>query len=288
MANIKIVTDSSVQLTPAEIKENNITIVPLTIEINGQTFVDGETITREELVEELKKGNKPKTSQPAVGSFVDVFDRLGEDGSQVVAILLSDVLSGTYQTAVSAAEMSSTDVTVINSKSTDRGEAFQVLAAAKDAAAGKTIAEIQAHCKDILERTTIDVLVDNLDNILSGGRLGKMASMLTKLINLKIIVRLRENSLDVVKKGRSRKTFFKYCAELKERHQDNPIQELSLSNVDCSDEYLEKVKDAVLPENSKDAAYIARLTSPIIMTHTGLNAIGVITLAEKPEPDEYK
>ncbi|WP_286006633.1 DegV family protein [Ligilactobacillus aviarius] len=288
MANIKIVTDSSVQLTPAEIKENNITIVPLTIEINGQTFVDGETITREELVEELKKGNKPKTSQPAVGSFVDVFDRLGEDGSQVVAILLSDVLSGTYQTAVSAAEMSSTDVTVINSKSTDRGEAFQVLAAAKDAAAGKTVAEIQAHCKDILERTTIDVLVDNLDNILSGGRLGKMASMLTKLINLKVIVRLRENSLDVVKKGRSRKTFFKYCAELKERHQDNPIQELSLSNVDCSDEYLEKVKDAVLPENSKDAAYIARLTSPIIMTHTGLNAIGVITLAEKPEPDEYK
>lgn len=288
MANIKIVTDSSVQLTPAEIKENNITIVPLTIEINGQTFVDGETITREELVEELKKGNKPKTSQPAVGSFVDVFDRLGEDGSQVVAILLSDVLSGTYQTAVSAAEMSSTDVTVINSKSTDRGEAFQVLAAAKDAAAGKTIAEIQAHCKDILERTTIDVLVDNLDNILSGGRLGKMASMLTKLINLKVIVRLRENSLDVVKKGRSRKTFFKYCAELKERHQDNPIQELSLSNVDCSDEYLEKVKDAVLPENSKDAAYIARLTSPIIMTHTGLNAIGVITLAEKLEPDEYK
>lgn len=288
MANIKIVTDSSVQLTPAEIKENNITIVPLTIEINGQTFVDGETITREELVEELKKGNKPKTSQPAVGSFVDVFDRLGEDGSQVVAILLSDVLSGTYQTAVSAAEMSSTDVTVINSKSTDRGEAFQVLAAAKDAAAGKTIAEIQAHCKDILERTTIDVLVDNLDNILSGGRLGKMASMLTKLINLKVIVRLREGSLDVVKKGRSRKTFFKYCAELKERHQDNPIQELSLSNVDCSDEYLEKVKDAVLPENSADAAYIARLTSPIIMTHTGLNAIGVITLAEKPEPDEYK
>lgn len=288
MANIKIVTDSSVQLTPAEIKENNITIVPLTIEINGQIFVDGETITREELVEELKKGNKPKTSQPAVGSFVDVFDRLGEDGSQVVAILLSDVLSGTYQTAVSAAEMSSTDVTVINSKSTDRGEAFQVLAAAKDAAAGKTVAEIQAHCKDILERTTIDVLVDNLDNILSGGRLGKMASMLTKLINLKVIVRLRENSLDVVKKGRSRKTFFKYCAELKERHQDNSIQELSLSNVDCSDEYLGKVKDAVLPENSKDAAYIARLTSPIIMTHTGLNAIGVITLAEKPEPDEYK
>ncbi|HIX01848.1 MAG TPA: DegV family protein [Candidatus Ligilactobacillus excrementigallinarum] len=288
MAKIKIVTDSSVQLTPAEIEDNNITIVPLTVEINGETFIDGETITREELVEELKKGNKPKTSQPPVGLFVDTFDRLGEDGSEVVAIMLSDVLSGTYQTAVSAAEMSKTKVTVINSKSTDRGEAFQVLAAAKDAQAGKSIEEIQKHCEDILERTTIDVLVDNLDNILSGGRLGKMASMLTKLINLKVVVRLREDSLDVVKKGRSRKTFFKYCEELKKRHADNPIEELSLSNVDCDEEYLTKVKDAVLPDNSKDAAYIARLTSPIIMTHTGLNAIGVITLAVKHEPEEYK
>lgn len=288
MAKIKIVTDSSVQLTPSEIEDNNITIVPLTVEINGETFIDGETITREELVEELKKGNKPKTSQPPVGLFVDTFDRLGEDGSEVVAIMLSDVLSGTYQTAVSAAEMSKTKVTVINSKSTDRGEAFQVLAAAKDAQAGKSIEEIQKHCEDILERTTIDVLVDNLDNILSGGRLGKMASMLTKLINLKVVVRLREDSLDVVKKGRSRKTFFKYCEELKKRHADNPIEELSLSNVDCDEEYLTKVKDAVLPDNSKDAAYIARLTSPIIMTHTGLNAIGVITLAAKHEPEEYK
>lgn len=288
MAKIKIVTDSSVQLTPAEIEDNNITIVPLTVEINGETFIDGETITREELVEELKKGNKPKTSQPPVGLFVDTFDRLGEDGSEVVAIMLSDILSGTYQTAVSAAEMSKTKVTVINSKSTDRGEAFQVLAAAKDAQAGKSIEEIQKHCEDILERTTIDVLVDNLDNILSGGRLGKMASMLTKLINLKVVVRLREDSLDVVKKGRSRKTFFKYCEELKKRHADNPIEELSLSNVDCDEEYLTKVKDAVLPDNSKDAAYIARLTSPIIMTHTGLNAIGVITLAAKHEPEEYK
>lgn len=288
MAKIKIVTDSSVQLTPAEIEDNNITIVPLTVEINGETFIDGETITREELVEELKKGNKPKTSQPPVGLFVDTFDRLGEDGSEVVAIMLSDVLSGTYQTAMSAAEMSKTKVTVINSKSTDRGEAFQVLAAAKDAQAGKSIEEIQKHCEDILERTTIDVLVDNLDNILSGGRLGKMASMLTKLINLKVVVRLREDSLDVVKKGRSRKTFFKYCEELKKLHADNPIEELSLSNVDCDEEYLTKVKDAVLPDNSKDAAYIARLTSPIIMTHTGLNAIGVITLAAKHEPEEYK
>ena len=283
MAKIKIVTDSSVQLTPEEVKEHDITIIPLTVEINGESYIDGETITRQKLVEELKKGNKPKTSRPPVGKFIDAFDRLGADGSQVVAITITDVLSGTYETAVAAARMSKTDVAVINSKMTDRGLSFQVLKAAEDAEAGKSVEEIKKDCKDVYSRTTCDVLIDNLDNLLSGGRLAKWANMLTKLINLKIIVRLRENSLDIVKKGRSHKAFYKYLKEIQKDHENNPIVELSLSNVDSSKEYLEKIKEAVLPANSKDAIYIARLTSPIIMTHTGLNSVGVITLTEKPE-----
>ena len=279
---IKIVTDSSVQLTPEEIKENNITVIPLSVEVNGKNYIDGEDISREQLVEELRKGNIPKTSQPAMGRFIDTFNELGKDGSQVLAILISDVLSGTFETALSAADMSEADVTVINSKSTDRGLAFQVLAAAKE---GRSIAEIKEHCADIYSRTTIDVLVDNLDCLVAGGRVSRFAGALTKLINLKIIVRLNEHSLDVFTKGRSRKTFIKHCKELAEQNKDNPIQALSLSNVGTDPEFLEKIKETILPENSK-ATYIARLTSPIIMTHTGLNAVGVITLAEKPEKTE--
>ncbi len=107
---IKIVTDSSVQLTPEEIKENNITVIPLSVEVNGKNYIDGEDISREQLVEELRKGNIPKTSQPAMGRFIDTFDELGKDGSQVLAILISDVLSGTFETALSAADMSEADV----------------------------------------------------------------------------------------------------------------------------------------------------------------------------------
>lgn len=282
---IKIVTDSSVQLTPEEIKENNITVIPLSVEINGKNYVEGEDISRQELVDELRKGNIPKTSQPAMGRFIETFDELGKDGSQVLAILISDVLSGTYETALSAADMSSSDVTVINSKSTDRGLAFQVLAAAKDAREGKTIEEIKEHCQNIYSRTTIDVLVDNLDCLVAGGRVSRFAGALTKLINLKIIVRLREHSLDVYTKGRSRKTFIKHCKELAKKHENNPIKALSLSNVGTDPEFLEKIKDTILPEGS-DASYIARLTSPIIMTHTGLNAVGIITLAKDPEPED--
>ncbi|MFT8726959.1 MAG: DegV family protein [Liquorilactobacillus ghanensis] len=282
--SIKILTDSSVQLTPAEIKQYHIEIVPLSVEIDGQSFVDGENISRPELIDNLRIGKYPKTSQPPLGRFVEAYDRLGADGSEVVAIVLSDVLSGTFTTAQTAAKMSDTKVTVINSKSTDRGLAFQVLAAAQDAQAGKTAIEIQQHCQEVHQRTRINVLIDNLDCLVKGGRLSRFAGAITKLINLKVIVQLNENSLDVVVKGRSRKTFVKFCEGLAERHQNNPIQDLALSNVGTDPAFLERLKNIILPTASK-ANYLAELTSPIIMTHTGLNAVGVITLSEKPDVD---
>lgn len=242
MANIKILTDSSVQLTPEEIEKYNITIVPLSVEVDGKNYVDGEDISREELVQALKDGNIPKTSQPPIGRFIDAYNELGKDGSEVLAIVLSDVLSGTYETASSAADMVDTKVTVINSKSTDRGLAFQVLAAAKDLEAGKSIDEIKDHLKDIYHRTTIDVLIDNLDCLVAGGRVSRLAGALTKLINLKLIIRLNEESLDVIVKGRSKKTFIKHCKTLAEEYlqNHNPIQALSLSNVGTDDSLLQK------------------------------------------------
>lgn len=283
--SIQIVTDSSVQLTSEEVEKYDIHIVPLSVEIEGKNYVDGENITRQELIDNLRAGKYPKTSQPPLGKFVELYDKLGSDGSEVLAITISDVLSGTFNTAQTAAEMSSAQVTVINSKSTDRGLAFQVLAAAKDVAAGKTISEIKQHCSDIYKRTRINVLIDNLDCLVKGGRISRFAGAVTKLINLKVVVQLNNKSLDVVSKGRSRKTFLKFCQQVADAHQDNKILDLSLSHVGVDQEFLERLKNIILPSDSQ-ANYLKRLTSPIIMTHTGLNAVGIITLSEKPEPQE--
>ncbi|HIW89855.1 MAG TPA: DegV family protein [Candidatus Ligilactobacillus excrementipullorum] len=284
--SIKIVTDSSVLLTADEIKDNDITVIPLSVEVNGKNYVDEVDITRPQLVKALKQGFIPKTSQPALGNFIEAFDRLGEDGSSVIAIILSDVLSGAYASATQAAEMSATDVTVINSKSTDRGEAFQVLAAAKDAQAGKSVTEIVDHCRDIYSRTSIDVLIDSLDCLVAGGRVSRMTGLLTKLANIKVVVELHDQSLDVVSKGRSSKSLLKFVTKKKQAHDDdhNRIQALSLSNVAADESMLTKVKDLLIGDQ-ENVPYIAELTSPIIMTHTGLKAIGVITLSEKPLPN---
>lgn len=284
--SIKIVTDSSVLLTEDEIKDNSITIVPLSVEVASENYVDGVDITRQELVEALRAGNIPKTSQPALGQFVDTFDKLGEDGSEVIAIIISDVLSGTFNTAQQAAGMTDTKVTVINSKSTDRGEAFQVLTAAKDAQAGKTVAQIKEHCADVYSRTSIDVLIDNLDCLVAGGRVSKMTGLITKLANIKVVVELHDKTLDVVSKGRSTKSLIKFVDKMAKAHekQNNKIQALSLSNVAPEQSMLDKVKELLVGQDP-NIPYVAELTSPVIMTHTGLKAIGIITLSEKPVPN---
>ncbi|KRL05744.1 DegV family protein [Liquorilactobacillus oeni] len=283
---IKILTDSSVQLTAEEIKKYNIHIIPLSIEIEGKTYIDGVDITRAELISQLHDKKFPKTSQPALGKFVETYDKLGADGSEVLAIVLSDVLSGTFETAQTAAKMSQTAVTVINSKSTDRGLAYQVLAAAKDIQDGKTIPEIQKHCLEIFKKTRVNVLIDSLDYLVKGGRVSRFAGAVTKLINLKVIVELREKSLDVVVKGRSRKTFVKFYEKLAAYHSEkNPILDLALSHVDADKDFLDRIRQTLLNGN-KNAAFLENLTSPIIMTHTGLNAVGIITLSENEEPAE--
>src|SRR5699024_10451101 len=107
----------------------------------------------------------------------------------------------------------------------------------------------------------------------------------TKLINLKLIIRLNEESLDVIVKGRSKKTFIKHCKALAEEYlqNHNPIQALSLSNVGTDDSLLQKIKDTLLENYSiQEIPYIARLTIPIIMAHDDLSAVRLISPNQRP------
>ncbi len=110
MTNIKIVADSSVQMTPEEVAQYQVTIIPLTVMIDGTVYTDGETITRDEFVNKMFSAKDlPQTSQPAIGSFVEQYNQLTADGSQVISIHLAESLSGTVNAARQAAEMA--DVT---------------------------------------------------------------------------------------------------------------------------------------------------------------------------------
>ena len=185
MANIKIVTDSSVQLTPEEISQHNITVVPLTIMIDNTVYIDGETITRDDFMDEMAAAqNLPKTSQPAVGTFADVFDKLTADGSEVLAIHMTETISGTVNSSRQAAQIAKGKVTVIDSQFTDRAMAFQVLVAAEMAEAGKDMKTILDKLEQVRDNTTLVLGVTNLDNLVKGGRLSRVSGLISSFLNI--------------------------------------------------------------------------------------------------------
>lgn len=283
MAKIKVVTDSSVQLTPEEIDKYNITVVPLTITIDGQTYTDNVDITREEFVKKMDSSkNLPKTSQPSIGVFEKVFKELTEDGSQVVGIFLARSLSGTIEAARQAADLigKSDQISLVDSELTDRAEAYQVLAAAKDAQEGKNLEEILAHVEKLKQNQKLRMIVVNLDNLIKGGRLGPVAGKIATLLNIRIELHMPNGNLDVAKKGRGKKfskNFDKRILKYVEEHK-HELKEVSISYVDTLEDMQalgEKIK-----EINPDIKVLIRVTSPIIATHAGSGAYAVFYTTE--------
>lgn len=283
MAKIKVVTDSSVQLTPEEIDKYNITVVPLTITIDGRTYTDGVDISREEFVKKMDESKElPKTSQPSIGVFEKVFRELTEDGSQVVGIFLARSLSGTIEAARQAADLigKSDQIGLVDSELTDRAEAYQVLAAAKDAQEGKSLEEILAHIEKLKQNQKLRMIVVNLDNLIKGGRLGPVAGKIATLLNIRIELHMPDGNLDVAKKGRGKKfskNFDKRILKYVEEHK-HELKEVAISYVDTLEDMQalgEKIK-----EINPDIKVLIRVTSPIIATHAGSGAYAVFYTTE--------
>ncbi|MDE7050943.1 MAG: DegV family protein [Lactobacillus sp.] len=284
MAKIKVVTDSSVQLTPEEIDKYDITVVPLTITIDGQTYTDGVDISREEFVKKMDESKElPKTSQPSIGIFEKVFKDLTADGSQVVGIFLARSLSGTIEAARQAADLigKSDQISLVDSELTDRAEAYQVLAAAKDAEEGKNLEEILAHVEKLKQNQKLRMIVVNLDNLIKGGRLGPVAGKIATLLNIRIELHMPNGNLDVAKKGRGKKfskNFDKRILKYVEEHK-HELKEVSISYVDTLEDM--QVLGEKIKEINPDIKVLIRVTSPIIATHAGSGAYAVFYTMEE-------
>ncbi|WEV41209.1 DegV family protein [Lactobacillus sp. ESL0684] len=283
---IKIMTDSSVQLTPEEIKKFNITVVPLSVTIDNETYLDGVEITRQEFVQKMKTANElPKTSQPSIGRLVDTINELTADGSQVIGIFLAKALSGTIDAAKQAVALCEKKelVHLVDSQLTDRMEGFQVLAAAKDAAAGKSVAQILTHLQKMQKTQRLQMMIVNLENIVKGGRLGPLAGKVAGMLNIRIELQMPDGQLKVAKKGRGKKFSLNFnnriladIAANKEK-----IKEVGISYVadGGAPEELKKFAQKIR-EINQNIDVLLRETSPIIATHAGMGAYAILYYTE--------
>lgn len=280
MKRIKIVTDSTADLDQETIEKYGIEVVPLTISIDGKSYVDGIDLKPEQFMELMKKSAElPKSSQPSSGRFMEVYNSLHEDGFDIISIHVSGDLSGTVQSARLGAEMGKRNVTVVDSKFISKALAFQVVEAAKMAMKQKSVDEILQKINKIKENTRLFVYLDTLENLIKGGRIGKGKGLIGSLLNIKPIASLDGGVYSPVAKVRNESQAIKYFVkQFVDDIKGKDIKNVAIAHADGL-EMAEKLKRAIFAKTGFNEIGIS-CTSPIVSTHTGEGAIGFMYYTE--------
>ncbi|WP_339216674.1 DegV family protein [Solibacillus sp. FSL W8-0372] len=281
MSQIHIVTDSTCDLTDAEIQQHGIHVVPLTVQIDDKTYTDRVNLQPDTFIELLKTAKElPKSSQPSPGVFKELYDELGKGGAQVVSIHMTGGMSGTYQSASQAAEMSSADVTVIDSRYIAFGLAFQLREAIRLRDAGASVEEIVAGVNKVRENTRLFVALDTLENMVKGGRIGKGKAVVSSLLNIKPIGHLDIGEVTICAKPRSYKQIIKFLmSEFEKDTKGKKVMSVGISHANSMDTLVNPLIEQVKATGFTGEVEVA-FTSPVISTHTGEGAIGFMYYTE--------
>lgn len=276
MPTIKIVTDSSCTIKPEVRDALGIHVMPLSVMIDDVVYTDDDTFSGEKFMEMMKAAKAlPKTSQPPIGEFVELYDRLGADGSQIVSIHMAHSLSGTVEAARQATFLTKSDVTVIDSEFTDQSLTFMALEAAKAANNGASLEEVIAVVEDVKHHSRLFIGISTLDNLVKGGRISRAKGLLSNILNMRVIMEMKDAELLPVLKGRGKKTFTKWFEEFKEELISLPaIKGIGISYAGAAD-FAEEMK-AALQGLFPDLDIPVLHTGPIIATHTGAGAFAVM------------
>lgn len=201
---IRIITDSAADFSASEQKQHNVTVVPLQITFGEDAYEDGVTLTQEIFWTRIMSGENPKSSQPAPDAFLRIFEEAKAAGDSVVCVLLSSGLSGTVQSANLAKDMADYDeIHIVDSLQAATNEKLLVLRACQLRDEGKlTAAEMADALRSFTKRIKLYASIDTLDYLARGGRIPAAAAALGSLVQLKVIITLKEDgTLGVAGKG---------------------------------------------------------------------------------------
>ena len=249
-------------------------MVPLEITLGGTRFREGEMSNREYYSRLRSTSDFPTTSQPPVGDFVKVFERYGPQETYI-CLVISELLSGTLHAAESAASLlPDYDITVMDSRSTAMGLGFQVLKAAEMGRQGFGRDQIIQEVVKLRSEVMIRFVVDNLEYLVRGGRLGKTSGMLGNLLQVKPILGIIDGRIDALKKVRSkRRAVENIVEELKSQVDKGRISEVAVCHADVESEAME-LKEQV--EAFFPKPILVSEVGPTIGSHTGPGVLGLV------------
>lgn len=276
MSKIKIVTDSTMDMPQKVIDQLDVEVVPLAITINGETYLDRVELDPVDFIKNMSQTDElPKSSQPSTGAFLEVYDQLGAEGYEVLSIHMTEKMSGTVRSAESAAQMTKTKVTVVDSKFISKALSFQVREAAEMAKQGKSMEEILERLETVRNHTKLYIMVDTLENLVKGGRIGKGKAFIGSLLNIKPIASLEGAEYTPVTKVRSYSQVVKFFAkQFAEDVKGKTVRRVGIAHAEAHELAL-KIKESIAEMTGFQEVEID-YTSPTVCTHTGRGALALM------------
>lgn len=271
---VRIVTDSACDLPEAVVTELGIRVVPLAIRFGSEELVDREQLSTDEFWARCAaQDTLPETAAPAPGQFEAAYRELAAEGATgIVVIDLSSALSATMQSAELAARAVAdiVPVRVVDSRSVSLGLGTIVIAAARHAAGGASIDEVEALATDLARHTKVLGALDTLENLKKGGRIGNAKALLATALAIKPIIEVRDGVVEQAGKQRTRSKALAYLVDKVAEHRGR-IGDLAVLHAKCDD--VDQLLEMLRPLH--DGPIIVGEIGPVVGTHAGRGTIGV-------------
>ena len=271
MNKIQIVTDSTAYLTRELSIEKNIKVVPLSVNFEGNVKDEGYPGDFEEFFERLKVSESfPTTSQPSIGSFAKVFEEALLEEKEIIAIVISDKLSGTFNSASAAAQMVAPDkISVIDSETAASNLSILVQRAKELSDSGKSRLEIVDIINEEKKKMGINITVDTLDYLKKGGRLSNTQAFIGSVLNIKPIIGLVNGKLEPIGKARGKKKAIAMMID----NVPEEVEKISICHI-FNDEEAKEVMD-ILKEKHPNSKITIDVLGPVVGSHLGPKTIGI-------------
>ncbi len=275
---VKVVTDSTSDL-PRELADRyGINVIPQKVIFGTEELRDGVDITGDEFYRRVSgSAVLPTTSQASPGEFRELYESIADGADGIVSVHVSSALSGTVDSARSGGEQADIGcgVEVIDSMQAGMGTGLVAVAAARAAMNGGDLQQVVSVAESAVDRSETYVLLDTLEYLQKGGRIGKARAMLATLLSIKPMIILREGIVDELGKERTHK---KGVARLRRVTEDfAPLEELCVNYTTTPDEaraFAEQLQQ-LLPDGTEPL--LAQI-GPAVGTYTGPAALGVSLL----------
>jgi len=271
---VAMVTDSTADLAPELVEELGVTIVPLQVIFGNEAYREGVDITTEEFYERLVKSRRlPTTSAPSVGDFQEAYERLLKEVDSIVSIHIGAKISATVQAARTARQSLAKPerVEVVDSQVISLAMGFAIMEAVGAARAGAKLAEVKAAAENAAERTHVRFMLDTLEYLRRGGRIGRARAYLGTLLSVKPILSFREGELYPEERVRTRARGLERIIQWAIRQQT--ARRVAVGHSTTPDE-AESIRERLAIAFPNVKVHVVRF-GPVLGTHAGPGIVGV-------------